>query len=150
MGYCRRRATSSPTQACDRRRTHRPCRQCLGSRGALRISTETVAAIEVVIGRSVAVFDITHFVILNGYFGTQGGRSRESSEGAHDAGGRRHKCADLQVIYDHPSETGERADRGELLTIVRADVRPPFGPSQAVTTCSVGFSGRQKVARAAR
>lgn len=58
----------------------------------MRISTETVAAIEVEIGRSVAVFDITHFVILDG----------------------------------------------------------DSGPSNAVTTCSVGFSGRQKVARAAR
>ena len=150
MGYCRRRATSPPTHACDRRRTHRPCRQCLGSRGALRISTEIIAAIEVDIARLVALFGITHFVILNGDFGTQGGRSRESSEGAHDFGGQRQKCADLQVIYDHPSETGERADRGELLTIVRAVIRLPFGPSQAVTTCSVGFSSRQKVARAAR
>ena len=69
----------------------------------MRISTEIIAAIEVDIARSVAVFGITHFVILNGNFGTQGGRSRESSEGAHDAGGRRQKCADLQVIYDHPS-----------------------------------------------
>jgi len=69
----------------------------------MRISTEIVAAIEVDIGRSVALFGITHFVILNGDFGTQGGRARKSSEGAQDAGGQRHKCADLQVIYDHPS-----------------------------------------------
>jgi len=139
-----------PRRPRDRRRTHRPCRQSLGSRGALRISTEIIAAIEVDIARLVALFGITHFVILNGDFGTQGGRSRESSEGAHDVGGRRQKCADLQVVYDHPSETGERADRGELLTIVRAVIRLPFGPSPAVTTCSVGFSGRQKAARAAR
>ena len=104
-----------------------------------------------------ALFGITHLVILNGDFGTQGGRSRESSEGAHDAGGRRQKCADLQVTYDHPSETGERADRGELLTIARAVVLLPFGPSQAVTTCSVDFpvvkklcGRREKVLQRAR
>jgi len=68
----------------------------------MRISTEIVAAIEVDIGRSVALFGITHFVILNGDFGTKDGRARESSEGAHDHGSQRHKCADLHVIYDHP------------------------------------------------
>ena len=75
----------------------------LGRSGALRILTEVVAAIEVDIGWSVALFGITYFVILNGDFGTQGGRARESSEGAHDHGGQRHKCADLHVIFDHSS-----------------------------------------------
>ena len=50
-----------------------------------------------------AVFDITHFVILNGDFGIQGGRTRESSEGAHDHGGQHRKCAVLEVICDYPS-----------------------------------------------
>ena len=139
-----------PRRPGDRRRTHRPCRQCLGGRGAMRIPTEFVAAIGVDVGRSVALFGITHFVILNGYFGTQGGRTWEFNEGAHDHGGQHDGCADLHVIYNQPEWTGERADPGELLTIVRADDRLPFGPSKAVTTCSVVFSGRQKVRRAAR
>jgi hypothetical protein len=83
-------------------------------------------------------------------FSTQGGSTWEFSEGAHEPGGQHHECADLNVISDHPVWTGERADRGELLIIVRTDVRLPFGPSKPVTTNSVGFSGCQYVRRAAR
>ena len=50
-----------------------------------------------------ALPSITLFVILNGDFGTQVGRARESSEGVHDHGGQHHKCVDLQVICDGPS-----------------------------------------------
>ena len=71
--------------------------------GAPRISTEIFAAIVIDIGRSVALFDITHFVIPNGDLGTRGGRTRKSSEGAHDNGGEHRKYADPQAICDHPS-----------------------------------------------
>jgi hypothetical protein len=54
----------------------------------MRISTEIVASIGVDIRRSVALLSITHFVTHNGDFGTQGDRTWEFSEGAHEPGGQ--------------------------------------------------------------
>ena len=57
------------------------------------------------------------------------------------------QCTGGGPDFDLPVEIG----RGDIVGIVApADVRLPFGPSKAVTTCSVSFSNRQNVARAAR